>query len=219
MSSSTATHQGREARRTRSFGQSGSTAVDRFGVYLSKRAIRRTVGGRRGLKVLDLGCGYHATLLHALLPRLARGVGVDVRVSDAARRGAKLTFVESTIEDALPTMPDQSFDLVLMISVLEHLHDPVAVLREARRVARPGGAVVVNVPTWLGKWFLEFSAFRLGTSTANEVDDHKMYYGPRELWPLLVRAGFRPREIRMWHHKFGLNLFATAGVGDGGPAV
>ena len=73
-----------------------------------------------------------------------------------------------------------------------------------------GGALLVNVPNWLGKQFLELSAFKLGLSPACEMDDHKMYYAKRDLWPLLVRAGFKPSCIRMRYHKFGLNLFAVA---------
>jgi hypothetical protein len=45
------------------------------------------------------------------------------------------------------------------------------------------------------------------------MDDHKMYYDKRDLWPLLVRAGFRPSEIRLRYHKFWLNLFATVRTG------
>ena len=41
------------------------------------------------------------------------------------------------------------------------------------------------------------------------MDDHKTYYDPRDLWPLLVRAGFRPQAIRCLRHKFGLNTFAV----------
>jgi hypothetical protein len=67
-----------------------------------------------------------------------------------------------------------------------------------------------RVPTWLGKRFLEFSAFRLGLSPKVEMDDHKMYYGERDLWPILVRAGFKPSQIQLGYHKFGLNLFAAA---------
>ena len=70
--------------------------------------------------------------------------------------------------------------------------------------------LLANVPTWWGKAFLELSAFRLGTSPPEEMDDHKMYYDKRDLWPLLVRAGFRPSRIRLRYHKFGLNLFAVA---------
>jgi hypothetical protein len=41
------------------------------------------------------------------------------------------------------------------------------------------------------------------------MDDHKMYYDERDLWPLLVRAGFAPSHIRCFSHKFGLNTFAV----------
>jgi hypothetical protein len=44
------------------------------------------------------------------------------------------------------------------------------------------------------------------------MDDHKMYYDPRDLWPLMVRAGFAPHAIRCFRHKFGLNTFAVATV-------
>jgi SAM-dependent methyltransferase len=199
----------RAVSRENSYGEHGLTAVDRFGVYLSRRAILRAVGRGRDLDVLDLGCGYHATLLRSLGDRLASGVGVDLRVSDLARSDERLRFVEATVEDALGTMPEQAFDVVLMISVLEHLWDAGGVLTRVRRVIRPGGTLLINVPTWLGKGFLEFSAFRLGTSPACEMDDHKTYFDKRDLWPLLVRAGFRPRNIRLSYHKFGLNQFAT----------
>jgi hypothetical protein len=70
--------------------------------------------------------------------------------------------------------------------------------------------LLINVPTWRGKTLLELSAFRLGLSPKTEMDDHKMYYDKRDLWPLLVKAGFLPSRLQLRYHKFGLNLFATA---------
>jgi hypothetical protein len=75
---------------------------------------------------------------------------------------------------------------------------------------KPSGVLLINVPTWLGKGFLELSAFRLGLSPKVEMDDHQMYYDKRDLWPLLVRAGFKPSLIKLCYHKFRLNLFAAA---------
>jgi len=196
--------------RTESYGETGLTLLDRFGVYLSKRAILRRLPRRDALSVLDLGCGYRATLLRALAPHLAHGVGVDLSVAPEVRQEEKLSFHEAAIEDALPELEAGRFDLVLLISVLEHLWKPLPVLEHCRRVLRPGGVLFVNVPTWRGKRFLEFSAFRLGTSPALEMDDHKMYYDVRDLWPLLVQAGFKPSCIQLSSHKFGLNLFGTA---------
>lgn len=185
------------------------TWVDRFGVWLSARAIRRELpAGFRGA-VLELGCGYHAAQLCALRDRLSRGTGVDFKIDPALRSDPHLDFREGSIESVLPGLPEQHFDAVLMISVLEHLHDPQAALATVRKVMRPGGVLLINVPTWRGKTWLEFSAFKLGLSPKIEMDDHKMYYDKRDLWPLLVRAGFLPSRMRLRYHKFGLNLFAV----------
>jgi len=43
-----------------------------------------------------------------------------------------------------------------------------------------------------------------------EMDDHKMYYDKRDLWPVLVKAGFLPSNLKLRYHKFRLNLFASA---------
>jgi SAM-dependent methyltransferase len=198
-----------------SFGQKELTFVDRFGVWLSQRAIRRELPDRDDLEVLELGCGFRATQLVALAPRLKRGVGVDFQIAPELAGLDKLTFHQGTIEEALLTLTGQSFDAVLLISVLEHLSDPLFVLEATRGLLKNSGALLINVPTWCGKSFLEFSAFRLGLSPKVEMDDHKMYYDKRDLWPLLVRAGFKPSAISLRYHKFGLNLFAVARRGDG----
>jgi len=195
--------------RQESYGQHGASPVDHFGVWLSGRAIRRSIRDRQNLDALDLGCGYHAKLLRALRPNLKSGLGVDLQISPEAKAEPCFTYIESTIEQALPSLQDSAFDLILMISVLEHLWNPHDALKHCRRMLKPGGVLLLNVPTWSGKFFLEFSAFKLRTSPALEMDDHKMYYDKRDLWPMLVQAGFKPSSIHLKYHKFGLNLFAT----------
>jgi 2-polyprenyl-3-methyl-5-hydroxy-6-metoxy-1,4-benzoquinol methylase len=192
------------------YGQQRLTFLDRLGVWLSQRAISRHLPNRSDLEILELGCGFRATQLMALRPRLKHGVGVDFRVEPKLKALNNLTFHEGTIEEALPRLAVELFDAILLISVLEHLPDPLSVIESARRMLKPSGVLLLNVPTWLGKSFLEFSAFRLGLSPKLEMDDHKMYYDKRDLWPLLVRAGFKPSLIKLRYHKLGLNLFAVA---------
>jgi len=148
--------------------------------------------------------------LLALEPRLKRGIGVDFQIAPELRQRERLTFYQGRIEQIIPKMESETLDVVMLISVLEHLVEPQFVLESAWRLLKPSGLLLVNVPTWIGKRFLELSAFRLGFSPKVEIDDHKMYYGKRDLWPMLVRAGFRPSEIGLRYHKFGLNLFAAA---------
>lgn len=196
-----------------SYGQRGLTPVDRFGVWLSQRAIRRHLPDRNDLEILELGCGYRATQLIALEPKLKRGIGVDFQIAPELRTLEKFTFHQGTIEQTLPKLESETVDVVMLISVLEHLAEPQFVVQFACRLLRPSGLLLVNVPTWRGKRFLELSAFRLGFSPKVEIDDHKMYYDKRDLWPMLVHAGFKPSRIRLRYHKFGLNLFAAARKG------
>jgi len=197
-------------RSAETYGEGGWSAVDRFGIWLSQRAIRRWLPPGNSLELLELGCGFRAVQLLAVRDRLKRGTGVDFRIAPELLEKGNLSFHQGSIESILPGLADASYDVVLLNSVLEHLQDPLAVLLGARRVLRPGGTLLVNVPTWRGKAFLEFMAFRLALSPKVEMDDHKMYYGKRDLWPLLVRAGFLPSRIHLFYHKFGLNLFAVA---------
>jgi SAM-dependent methyltransferase len=191
------------------FGSEKLTFVDRFGVWLSQRMLRKHLKAGGNLDVLELGCGLDARNLVALRPLLRSGHGIDYKISDRAKAVPGLTFSEGTIEQSTMALRPASYDAILFISVLEHLTDPLATLIGCREWLRDDGVLFVNVPTWRGKWFLEYSAFKLGLSPKAEMDDHKMYYDKRDLWPLLVKAGFLPSAIEMRYHKFGLNVFAA----------
>jgi len=195
--------------RDQSYGQSHElTFVDRFGVWLTGRSIRRAVGSLRGLDVGDFGCGFRASFVQTVLPDLASATLADVALADELSDRHNVRLVVGALPDSLAEVESSSLDVALCLSVLEHLWEPDVALSHFRRVLREGGVCVVNVPTWLGKRFLEFSAFRLGLSPACEMDDHKRYYDPRDLWPLLVKAGFPPHGIKVRRHKFGLNTLA-----------
>lgn len=199
-------------RRSSSYGQLRPlTAVDRFGTWLGSRAARRAARFE-GARLADFGCGYDARFARTQLPVVAHALLVDVALADDLKSDPKVTAIEGSLPDVLPTLSPASLDIVVCLSVLEHLWEPLAALEHLRRVLRPGGVAILNVPSWLGKPFLEYAAFRLGVSPFEEMDDHKAYYDPRDLWPMLVRAGFKPSLIQCHRHKFGLNTAAICRV-------
>ena len=199
--------------REAAFGQEGRiTGVDRAGVWLSGHQIRRTVGSLDDKDVGDVGCGFQATYMRTVLDTVRSATLVDISLADDLKSRPNVTAIEGKLPGVLEDLPDRSLDVILCMSVLEHLWAPDQALTHFRRLVRPGGVLAINVPSWRGKRALEFSAFRLGLSPASEMDDHKRYYDPRDLWPLLVTARFMPHGIRCFRHKLGLNTFAVCKV-------
>src|SRR5688572_5407989 len=106
---------------------------------------------RPGMRVLDGGCGSGSItvgLADAVQPGEVVGVDVDAGQLTAARKAASdhgLTNVRFE-EASLLSLPfeDDSFDAAYLSSVLEHVTDPAAVLRELCRVVRPGGVIGVR---------------------------------------------------------------------------
>ncbi len=137
---------------------------------------------------------------------------IDITLADDLRSLPNVTVLEGKLPGVLGKVPDKSLDVILGMAVLEHLWEPLETLAHCRRALLPGGICAINVPSWLGKPVLEFLAFRLSLSPACEMDDHKTYYNPRDLWPLLVRAGFSPHGIRCFRHKLGFATFAVCKV-------
>lgn len=193
----------------KAYGQNKLTLLDHFGVYLSSLAIKRNLPKTKDIVVLDIGCGYHASLLLSLADRMKQGIGIDFTVSPGLHLQKKYQFIEMPIEIAMEKLQHIFPDVIMLISVFEHLHDPLNILKNCYRLLKKNGVILINVPTWTGKVFLEFAAFKLKLAPAIEMDDHKMYYSKRDLWPLLVKAGFKPSKIKLHYHKFGLNLFAV----------
>lgn len=201
--------------RATSFGQTAPPSmVDRFGIWLSARSIARRVGDLSNKRVADIGCGFDATLGRRLADVASQVTLFDLALADDLAHDPRFTVLVGPVEVELAAIPDDSFDVVFCVSVLEHLRDDRGALLAFHRVLARDGVLYLNVPSWRGKWALEFSAFKLGLSPAVEMDDHKRYYDPRDLWPLLVEAGFAPHAIECRRHKFGLNTYAVCRVAD-----
>ena len=191
------------------YGQNKLTFLDHFGVYLSSLAIKKHLPKKNDLLILDIGCGYKASLLLSLDNRIQHGIGIDFAIAPELNNQQKYTFLEMPVDTAIGQLQNISPDIIMLISVFEHLENPLKILTECYHLLKQNGVMLINVPTWTGKIFLEFAAFKLNLAPAAEMDDHKMYYSKRDLWPLLVKAGFKPSKIKLHYHKFGLNLFGV----------
>ncbi len=138
--------------------------------------ICRRVTDRRP-RILDVGCGTGANLL--MLSKYGDAEGVDV--SEDALAFCRERGLENVKLGAAEELPydDGTFDLVTALDVVEHLDDDLAGLREMRRVLRPGGRVLLFVPTFMFLWGLQ-----------DDVSHHRRRYRMPELRRVLEQAGF-----------------------------
>jgi len=98
-----------------------------------------------GATVLDIGCGYGEFLNHV---RAARRIGVDLNPDSRAALEREIEFHVGDVRK-LTFLPDASVDVAFTSNLLEHLPskgDVEMLLREARRVLKPGGHLILLGP-------------------------------------------------------------------------
>jgi SAM-dependent methyltransferase len=94
-------------------------------------------------KVLDYGCGYGDLTYAMSATHPAEGADVDTdRITFAREQHPELSFQLCTI-DKLPH-PDESFDIVVSMVVIHFVPDPVQHIREARRVLKKNGRLILG---------------------------------------------------------------------------
>jgi len=108
--------------------------------------LRHEVDSASSQRILSVGCGP-AEGLKWLVPfagRKGRVVGLDRDPIHGRRLPDYSEFIIGTLESA--PLADASFDVVLALDVLEHLDDDLSGLREAARIVKPGGLLLITVP-------------------------------------------------------------------------
>jgi SAM-dependent methyltransferase len=95
------------------------------------------------MRLLDLGIGDGFTI--RLIKREGDVSGVDIDPVAVSR--ARLRGIDAKVGTAYEVpFPDDSFGIVTSIEVLEHLEDPVSAIKEANRVLKQGGILLVTTP-------------------------------------------------------------------------
>ena len=100
---------------------------------------------KEGDKVLDVGCSGGEFIKYIKSKVDCECTGIDV--NDSAINHAKEEGIDAfvcSVENL--TLKDNSFDIVLMSEVLEHLYDPIVALKEIKRVLKPNGRLIGSVP-------------------------------------------------------------------------
>lgn len=150
---------------------------------------------RGGTMLVDIGCGSGA-FLRQVRHRYHRVVGIDF--IPLARPAFENTHVlRADLRLGIP-LADAVADTVTAIELVEHIADPVFLVREAFRIARPGGELVLTTPnTRYVRHLLRLVVEGHGPKTSGYDDNdvlwdggHIHYFTRKDLEALLTGAGF-----------------------------
>jgi len=153
-----------------------------------------------GSRILEIGCGAGNLLVQASV-RGSYPIALDLSMQ-------ALTFVRSRLEELnsgsdplngfactqsigefLP-FADGSFECVILSEVIEHLEAPQNSVREARRVLRPGGRLLVTTPNYRSFWpLMEWAVDRLNMAPKMAGEQHISRFHSSSLRRLLIESG------------------------------
>jgi len=151
-------------------------------------------------RLLEIGCGAGNLLMQAVVKN-SYPVALDLSMQ-------ALTFVRSRLQEAcraedaprdfaclqsigefLP-LPDAGFDCVILSEVIEHLEKPDVSIREATRILRPGGRLLVTTPNYRSFWpIMEWAVDRTNMTPKMAGEQHISRFHPSLLRRLLSDCG------------------------------
>ncbi len=132
-----------------------------------------------GERVLDIGCGI-GSYVEKLQALDAQAFGIDVDLDKLlfARCNKGLDSVVLSPSEMI-AFPNNTFDLVLLHEVIEHVRDDRETIRESARITRPGGLIIVFAPNRLFPF-----------------ETHGAYFGQRYVFGNIPLIGYLPDSVR-----------------------
>ncbi len=174
--------------------QKGTLAADRA-------AVLEEISWK-GKTVLDVGCGTGETAYHIAVGGASRVVGLDysheaIAAARAMYQHPHLFFEKKDIKNV-----KEKFDVIITMGTLEHIDNPLALLKKFKTMLNPGGSLIVTSPNWsnprgyilLTLWFLFHARITL-------VDLH--YFTPVEFmaWAKALKMKLAWRTVdQNWAH-------------------
>ncbi len=166
------------------------------------RGLKRLAQLRPPGRLLDVGCSYGAFMVLAQKAGWnVSGVELSNFTAQFAREERRLDVYSGTVEQA--AYPEGHFDAVTIWDVIEHFDNPVATLKEIRRIMAPGAILLVftinqeSLLTSVGHMLYRLSLNRWKhLMTLFYYIHHNFFFSPRTISTFLTRVGFEIADLQ-----------------------
>ena len=161
---------------------------------LLERHRTRQNTAHQNIRVLDLGCG--SGRISKELVNLGYVVnGLDFSDEAVKKAGAKgVSAKRANLDEGIPE-EDAAFDVVWAGDIVEHVFDPIGLLRESHRVLKKGGIMLITIPSDVGLvsriTMLFGVSHQEGMYMTSGFYKHHTFFTPRLIRFMLKKAGFR----------------------------
>lgn len=156
-----------------------------------------------GARLLDVGFGNGGFLkIASEMGWNAEGIDFDPKAVEVARaRGLNVSCASA----AELSIRNEHFDVITLSHVIEHVHDPIALLRDLYRLLKPGGFLWLDTPN-----LCSYGAKRFGRDWRGwEPPRHLVLFNSASLRKSLTHAGFKRIEQR-WHGMVLFSIYAES---------
>jgi len=156
-------------------------------VAMKKRTYRRILAGvtRPGVRrVVDVGCALGWSL------DAAREAGLEPAGVEVSEHAAREAGRRHDVRRSAGAFEAGAFDAATLVDVIEHVRDPVGLLRETCRLLKPGGLLALTTPD-----LSSLSARWMGSRWPYVIPEHVVYFDRATIRRALRQAGFEPFRI------------------------
>ncbi|MBP9854565.1 MAG: class I SAM-dependent methyltransferase [Candidatus Omnitrophica bacterium] len=187
----------RVARRFKSFFNNIS-GRNKNGIFLKKLQHYLPQGG----VILDGGCGAGGVLLHARDHYECHGIEISSYLVNLANQNKGLNVRLGDLQSC--DFGAQKFDAITLVSIIEHLDNPLAVVQRCHELLKPNGIFLLKTPNYqCWNRFIKQDQW-----VGLRPPDHIVYFSPSNLKQILKKAGFR--KIKITAYPLSDNMYCDA---------